>query len=178
MPKGPCSSLSSPVLQKGNISPPQVRPHKTRPYLKRASSQYTISMQKHGNRSTMENIHTVQRSFVTPVPLQICFYCQSSLRQFCCLLRSRARKGMKSNRQEKRKKSVCVVSSQAVKKRRRVESLFSLQPCISPENLRKCAGKTEKATVRWKNRPFCILFNKIWWIYQVEKGHMGINNWG
>lgn len=69
MPKGPCSSLSSLALQKGNISLPQLGPHKTRLYLQRASSQHTISMQKHEPRCTMENIQTHQRSLVAPALL-------------------------------------------------------------------------------------------------------------
>lgn len=44
------SSLSSLALQRGNIKPPQVGPHKTGLYLQRASSQHTISMQKHAHR--------------------------------------------------------------------------------------------------------------------------------
>lgn len=74
MPKGLQSSLSSPALQKGNISPPQVGPQQTRLYLQRASSQHTVIMQKHAHRCTMEYIHTHQRSFVAPVPLRICFF--------------------------------------------------------------------------------------------------------
>lgn len=81
MPKGPCSSLSSLASQKGNISPQQVGPQKTRLYLQRASRQHTISMQKHARRCTMEYIRTQQRSFVTPVPLQV-YFCQSNQRRF------------------------------------------------------------------------------------------------
>lgn len=120
MPEGPCNSLSSLALLKGNISPPQVAPQKTRLYLQRASSQHKISMQKHAHRCTMENIHTHQRSFVAPAHLQICsfffFLRQSSLRQFCCLV-----------------KDVCVVSPQT-KRKEGERALFSLELCVSPEN--------------------------------------------
>lgn len=67
------ASLSSLALEKGNISPPQVAPQKTRLYLQRASSQQTISMQKHSPTFTMEYMRRQQRSFVAPVLLQICF---------------------------------------------------------------------------------------------------------
>jgi len=125
MPRGPSGSLSSLALQKGNIGPPQVGLQKTRLYLQRASRQHTINMQKHAHRCTMEYIRTHQRSFVAPVPRQICiFLCQSSQRQFCCLVKIEREKQNEEQQPWKRKEPVCVGLSQSVIKKVETHSVF------------------------------------------------------
>lgn len=177
MPKGPCSSLSSLALQKGNISPPQVDPQKTRLYLKRASSQYTISMQNHGHRSTMEYIHTVQRSFVAPVPLQICWFlfCQSSLRQCCCLVKIQGKKGNEEQQTEKEKRACLCSSSQSVEKEVGRESV-SPQLCISLRNRLRCAKKERKLQYFKKIIRYFVFYSSWSSEYVRQKRrHEGIN---
>lgn len=65
MPEGPCNSLSSLALLRGNISPPQVVQHKTRLYLQRASSQHKFTMQNHAHRCTMDYIYVLTRGCST-----------------------------------------------------------------------------------------------------------------
>ncbi len=139
MPKGPCSSLSSLALQKGNISLPQVGPQKARLYLQRASSQHTISMQKHAHRCTMEYIRTCQRSFVAPVSLQICFISVSHpLGSSVVFWRSRMRRG------NTKEKGACLCGFFSVSEKGGGQSLFSPQLCVSLENRLKCAEKLSR----------------------------------
>lgn len=107
MPKGLCSSLSSLALRRGNISPPQVGAQRTRLYLQRASSQHTIRMQTHAHRCTMEYTHTRQRSFVAPVPLQICFFLSVIPEAVLLSCEDLGREGGMKSEQHKRERSLC-----------------------------------------------------------------------
>lgn len=174
MPQGPCGSLSSPALLRGNISQPQVGPQKTVLYLQRASSQHIISMQNPTHRCTMEYIHTWQRSFVTPVPLQICFFFNFPVSHpwGSCVVLWRSRRIVKGSEEQKKKKEhVCVVF--VCKKEVEKESI-----CFTTVSLENQLKRVREKS-RQKLEYFGVLFSfkMVHWIRNRENRVWGLKLW-
>lgn len=170
-PKGPRSLPKLPGIRERQYQPTTSAPQKTRLYLQRASSQHTISMQKHSPTFTMEYMHRQQRSFVAPVLQQICFFSSSSssfvffflssLRQFCCLLKIWGEAKNEEQHTQKRKERLDL--SQSVKKA--VGRVCFHHSCAYLWRINQTVqGKKKKSILRQNNKLCCASFDWFRWI--------------